>query len=256
MARLLIAKSGGSVSGAEKDLVFTSDRGCLMEQFTGRKTITGRDYVQHGLGYYPAYTVFGKKITSDISGVPNNCWTPVIGIIGNATNFYGTASVDTDKLYLEPDDDGGYITTEYFYSIFGNAVDDSVGSGNNNVSGKLKIAKPGYSVPNITDARQFQFFSGANVFKQDKTLSGTRDITFVDYDFTVVTVAHNLGYVPIVYAFEIDNGSRIPYGNPDGTVFTYFIDSTNLYLVGGNLMNALGGDTYTVKYTITRDKIA
>lgn len=256
MAKLIVAKTGGTIGDAEKNLAFTSSRDCLIELLSGTQSVASTGYYQHGLGYNPAYTVFAKKIVSSVSGVPNNCWTPVIGIIGNALDFDGSVSIDTDKLYFETytDDEGYPVTTDFYYSIFANTISNATGSGNSNASGKIKIAKSGYSVPNISDARQFQFFAG-NVFKQDRGLSGSLNITLPDYDVTMQSVYHGLGYVPIVYAFEDNNGSRIPYGAPDGTLFTYYISATHLYIVGGNFINP-GGDIYTIRYIILRDKIA
>lgn len=260
MALLRLAKPGGTVEDAEKDLSFTSRRDCLIELISGTQAVATTGYHQHALGYVPAYTAFMKVINPGIVGIPALCWSPCIGFIGNVING-GLVTIDTDKIYFETyteynpiTDNYDYVTTDFYYSIFGNTISNAIGTGNNTVEGKFRIAKNGYSVPNISDARQFQFFSG-NVLKQNPSLSGSINMTFIDYDLTVVSVAHNLGYVPIVYAFENDNGSRMPYATPTGVVFSYFIDDTNIYFVGGN-MSDVGGDTYTIKYIVTMDKIA
>lgn len=260
MAKLIIAKDGGSVSDAEKDLAFTSDRNCMIELLSGTQTVETTEYYQHALGYAPAYTVFMKVIDSGIVGIPANSWSPCVGFIGNVLNG-GIATVDTDKLYFETyqvynesTEEYEYVTTQFYYSIFANETDDAIGTGNDNVTGKMKVAKSGLSIPNITDARQYQFFVG-NVFKKDTTLSGSVDITTVDYDLAIVEVTHNLGYVPVVYCFDKDSGSRIPYALPSGLMFSYYVTSTKLYIVAGDFFNP-GGDTISVAYTILRDKIA
>jgi len=256
---LIIAKPGNSVYDNEKSLVLTSNRDCLVEIKSGTKNISNTGYFQHSLGYYPAYSAFMKVQTSTIVGVPNGCWSPCVGFIGNALDG-GIVTIDSDKLYFETytvyNDitmSYDYVQTDFYYSIFGNSINNAVGSGNDNVSGKLKIAKSGLSLTDITDVRQLKFFVG-NAFKQDLGISGTTSVTLVDYDMTVKSVHHGLGYVPIVYAFENNNGSRIPYGNPDGTIFTYYVDSSDIYFVAGNF-SATGGDLYDIKYVITRDKI-
>jgi len=260
MANIIVAKTGGTINDAEKRLAFTSDRDCMIELISGHKTVSSVDNYQHSLGYVPSYTVFFKVITSEITGVPNNCYSPCIGIIGNVLDG-GTATVDTDKLYFQTyqvynpvTDTYDNVTTDFYYSIFANTIGNQTGTGKNNVSGKARIAKNNLSVPDITDARQFKFFVG-NVFKQDTALSGTITLMTLDYDLKVITIPHNLGYVPIVYMFESDNGSRIPYSLPGGLLFTYYVDSSNIYVVGGDFYN-LGGDIYTLKYIILRDKIA
>lgn len=260
MALLRLAKSGGSVEDAEKDLSFTSRRDCLIELISDTITVSSTGNYQHSLGYSPAYTAFMKVINPNITGVPAMSWSPCVGFIGNVVNG-GVVTIDTDKIYFETyteyDPIGevyNYVPTDFYYSIFSNSISNTTGTGKTNVTGKFKVAKSGLSVPEITDARQFQFFNG-NVLKQSLPLSQSIDITFIDYDLTVVPVDHNLGYVPIVYAFENDNGSRMPYATPTGNIFTYFVDNMKIYFVGGN-MGDVGGDTYTIKYIVTMDKIA
>jgi len=260
MAKLIIAKTGGAVTDAEKYLAFTSDRNCMIELLSGTQTVENTEYYQHALGYSPAYTVFMKVINSGIIGIPANSWSPCIGFIGNVLNG-GIATIDTDKLYFETYQEYNeitgeydYVPTQFYYSIFANETDDAIGTGKDNVTGKARVAKGGLSIPNITDARQYQFFAG-NVFKQDIALSGNTDITTVDYDLQIVEITHNLGYVPIVYCFDRDSGSRIPYALPSGFLFTYYVTSTKLYIVAGDFSNP-GGDTISVSYTILRDKIA
>lgn len=257
MAKLIVAQEGGSVSSTERNLGFTSDRNCFIELISGTQSISSTGYYQHGLGYSPAYTVF-MKVNPAVSGIPQS-WTPCVGFLGNVLDG-GLVTIDTDKLYFETyqvynetTEEYEYVTTDFYFSIFSNKTDDATGTGKDNASGKIKIAKSGLSIPNITDARQFQFFVG-NAFKQDVALSGETSLTTIDYDFEVVEITHNLGYVPIIFCQEKDNGSRIPYGLPSGFILTYYITSTKLYIVGGNFFSE-GGDTINISYKILRDKI-
>ena len=61
MAELIIAKQGGSVTDAEKDLAFTSNRACSIELLNNTVNITtdgsgyGTANITHGLGYSPTF---------------------------------------------------------------------------------------------------------------------------------------------------------------------------------------------------------
>jgi hypothetical protein len=159
-----------------------------------------------------------------------------------------------ETYFVWDDGVGDYVrvTTDIYYSIWANTVTNAVGTGNNNVSGRLKIAKSGYSV-NETDARKFVFFSGKSVYKQDLALSGTTGV-YLDGELAVGEVTHNLGYIPIVFATDLESGSRIPY-SLDSFTITYYITTTKIYFVIWNVGDPITG-TYYFKYKILRDKIA
>lgn len=263
MAIMKVAKTGGSVTGAESDLVFSSQRPCMIELITGTKSVSTNDYITHSLGYVPMYTVFMKIPDPYFSGLPNNCWSPCIGFIGNGWEG-GIVTADTDKLYFktfdaynETTEEWEPITTDFYYSIFSNTVTNATGSGKNNVSGKIRVAKAGYDARTETDARNMIFFSGKNVLKIDTVKSGSVQVTLPEGDIVdIFSVYHGLGYVPLVFATEDFNGSRIPYSNPNGDIFSYYIDSNYVYFACGNAFAEGGEREYTIKYIITRDKIA
>ena len=110
----------------------------------------------------------------------------------------------------------------------------------------VKIAKPGFDADTATD-EQLIFNSSQNVFKIVK--SGTATIPAISlttpanqYNGTQqsATVAHGLGYAPLVTAYYAISGGYAPF--PDNQYsgyasnaftlrgFTYYVDSTNLYL--------------------------
>jgi hypothetical protein len=48
-----IAKPGGSVTDAEKNLVFTSNRPCIIEIQSGTQAVSTTAEITHNLGYVP-----------------------------------------------------------------------------------------------------------------------------------------------------------------------------------------------------------
>ena len=250
MAKLLIAKRGGdALVDAEKDLAFTSARACLIELQIGTIAITtdgsgnASAYVEHNLGYYPSVIMFEKGF------LDSTYWHASTGYDWKVT----TARINFNLVGYDPS------TTYYFhYRISGNRQDNAVGSGNNNVSGRLRISKAGYDAETEQDARNMQFFSGANVIKVDDNLSDsvTRQIG-LNYPFpTVITIAHNLGYPPVCFVLLETTGKISPSIDAlyDGFQLFHYVDSSNLYIE----VQAEGVETptWTFKYKITRDRIA
>lgn len=251
MPVLIVAKEGFDVYAAERNLAFTSNRPCLVELQTGIKAVTtdgsgnATDYVEHNLGYFPAVMMFEKGF------FPDGKWYSSTGYDYKVT----TSRINFSLSGYDPS------TTYYFhYRIFGNRQDNAVGSGNNNVTGKVKIAKSGYKADEETDARNMAFFSGANVLKVDEALSDSVTQSINDYPYpTTITVPHNLGYVPVFSAIldsgsTANNGKMIPsidalYGGFQ--VFSY-ADSTNIYF---DCRTDGVTELWTIKYIITRDKI-
>lgn len=254
-----IAKPGGSVTDAEKNLVFTSNRPCIIEIQSGTQAVSTTAEITHNLGYVPGFVAFNRvPVATFPDDIPNNSWTPCIG---RFQNYPDGASIqaDTSKIYLETyeqydyDDEEYYkVPTDIFYSIWANSVTNATGTGNNNVSGKMKIAKTGQSVAG-TDARQYVFFSGKSVYKQNIALSGTKSV-YINSEFAIGEITHNLGYVPIVFATDLESGSRIPYALNFLTI-TYYITTTKVYFVIWNLGDTIDG-TFDFKYKILMDKIA
>lgn len=255
MAIMKIAKPGGSIYDSEKDLSFTSDRGCIIELFSGYIDIVtdvnglGTGQFTHNLGYRPTYYCFVRDPLNTGNWYPHQD-----GYMGLSAN------VDTTKLYLDIYYKEVNSTYKVFYQIFGNQQENSVGSGNNNVSGKIQIAKSGYIAGEETDARNMIFFSGKSVYKVDTNLSSNTSVTINDF-IVEKTIPHNLGYVPVVFVLN-DSSYGSPLGQmlPSSTFepsFSYYINSTNLVIITSDYIS--GGSppfNVTFKYKILRDKIA
>lgn len=249
MAVIKVAKQGYDAETAdEKNLRFTSDRACLVELQIGIKAITtdgsgnATDYVEHNLGYYPSVIMFEKGF------FPDGKWYASTGYDWKVT----TTRINFTLTGYDPN------TTYYFhYRISGNRQDNAVGSGNNNVTGKLRLSKSGYDAETEQDARNMQFFSGANILKVDEDLSDsiTQQIG-LSYPYpTVITIPHNLGYPPVAFVLLNDTGKISPSIDAlfDGFQMYHYVDNTNLYIE----VQAEGETTpvWTFKYKITRDKI-
>lgn len=94
----------------------------------------------------------------------------------------------------------------------------------------VKVALPGYDARNDTDPDHFALFVDENV---DYTLIKEKTRNSQSVNGSGVSVAHNLGYVPLVYVYvEISSGVwRQIFSRPiDGTGYYYSINSTNLVL--------------------------
>jgi hypothetical protein len=215
------------------------------------KNIAGTDTeYTHGLGYLPTTLEFFNYGTQ---------WFPVGSEIYSTDDTYpGVYSpnleYDTNKVYITQNDDA--LPIKLFIS--GNAADDQIGSGKNTASGKLKIAKPGLDVENITDVRQFQFCSGLDTIKKDLTLSGSVTISPVA-GFSKIEVTHNLGYVPVVIA-KIEsndydygyNGAMLPVGLSifDVTPVSFYITTAKIVFFTDN-----ADSTFNIKYNLYRNKL-
>ena len=162
MARRRIAKTGGAVTDSAKDLVLDSNITSLM--ILSQPSVSGATTeVTHGLGYYPPVISFFNT---------GGYWHPGKSYLA----AYSDTSVDTSKIYVE--NGSGY---DWMYFLVGNATDGSIGTGNNNASGKIKVVKSGYDCDTATDIRQYQFFSSSDLFKTDTAKSGTQALTTSQY---------------------------------------------------------------------------
>lgn len=250
-----IAKTGGTTADSDKNLAFTSDKDCIMEVLSGTANIStdgsgyGTSEVTHSLGYRPAYYCFVRDPLNTGNWYPHQD-----GYMGLGT------SVDTTKLYLAINFKEASQTYVVRYSIFGNQQENGDGTGNNNVSGKIRVAKPTRNAETEQDARRMQFFSGKNVFKQDTALSGTTTVTVNDFVVTK-TIAHNLGYVPFVFilndtSFGVPSGQMLPESVASPTA-SFYVNSTNIVIVIEDPVSG-GSPSFdmTFKYVVLRDKIA
>lgn len=246
MGKLIIAKTGGTVDDTEKDLAFTSGRDCLVEiqnesiVLSTDSSGNGTYNITHNLNYSPYVIAHIKDNTTGY-------YYPF--------DFYDSFITTTQVKFKIT---GGDANTDYYINciIFGNRQDNAVGSGNNNVTGKLKIAKSGYSSDIEIDARNMIFFSGGNVLKIDNNLSGSVVVNVNNYPSpTVTTIAHNLGYKPLCFVFNVIESRQLPFSEPlfGSDQEWYDIDDTNLYIYSYRYIDPV---IWTYKYKILRDKIA
>lgn len=246
---MIVAATGYDIKSDQKYLTLDSDVGNLM--IIDEQDLSGTDTeYTHGLGYLPTTLEFFNYGTQ---------WFPAGSTVINTSDAYpGVFSpgleYDTNKVYVSLNVDS--LPIKLFIS--GNAADDQTGSGKNTASGKLKIAKDGLNVPDITDVRQFKFCSGLDTIKKDLALSGS--VTITANDFTKVEVTHNLGYVPVVIA-KIEsntydsavNGLMLPINLSifDVSPVSFYITSTKIvFFVDAVIAN------FTIKYNLYRNKIA
>lgn len=240
-----IAKDGGNVlTDLEKNLAFTIDRSCLIEFTSGTVNLGagGSAEITHNLGYRPSVYAFIKgRDLSDTKDV----WYPHQGGAFNCLT-----KVDTTKLYIN-----GEINRDVFYIIFSNQQENGTGTGKDNVSGNLRVAKPGYNAKTETDARNMIFFSGKNVFKIDKSLSNETTFSIDTSDFTIKEITHNLGYVPICFVLCRTTGQMLPNSAFVFPTLDYYIDSEKLTIYTQDFS---GDPSYnlTFDFIILRDKIA
>lgn len=255
MAVIKVATQIGDIAtDADKDLAFSSDYPCLIEFSTGTKTIStdgsgfGSDTVAHNLGYIPQFFCFVRNPLDTTEWYPQNDGYMGLSVGATTSNLYLTID------YKEPSQ--SYLTK---YFIFANQLENASGTGNDNVSGVLKIAKDGYNADTETDARNMVFFSGNNVYKQDIDLSGTVTMTVNDF-INEVTVTHNLGYVPVIFvssveSFGVSDFAQMLPNAGFGSPMSYSITSTQLKIYVEDWSYS---SPYNIvfKYKILRDKIA
>lgn len=240
-----IAKSlGNAKTDPEKLLAMTADRSCLIEFISDIVNLGagGSAEITHNLGYRPTVYAFIKG--RDL-GDTKDVWYPHQG-----GAYTALTKVDTTKLYIEGD-----IGADVFYIIFSNQQEDGNGSGNNNVSGNLRIAKNGYNAKTEQDARNMRFFSGKNVFKVDPELSYETTFTIDTLDFTVKEITHGLGYVPICFVLCSTIGQMLPNSAFVFPTLDYYIDNDKLTIYTQDFSGAPSYNL-TFQYIILRDKIA
>ena len=130
---------------------------------------------------------------------------------------------------------------------------------------KLIIAKPGYD---INASEENLIFNSKNVYKLAFKGNLSVSVTYIDNGFgEAVGIAensfhHNLGYVPIGFAFSTDFGMQIPAffraGAGVAVSFSYRIDNDKFYIsINDNAYFGQIGDTivFNFKYQIMYDKI-
>lgn len=251
MTFVKIAKTGGAILDplgvpvdADKDLAFTSDQNYMSIISERTDTSNGSNdlTIAHGLGYIPCFNVFFDDGTG-------TWYKPTYS--GAAGNY-----ADTSNIYIKTDTPNQDVRTV----IWGDSQDNGINTGNNNASGKFKVAKNGYNATD-TDITHFKFCSNGGVFKIKETVAlevTVNQDAFGDSDDTE-TYAHGLSYVPQVHVFS--NGQQLPqfqYIAAGVTInLEYSIDSTNLNVRVLTSGFAVGdGDKFQFQAHILLDKIA
>jgi hypothetical protein len=244
-----IAKSGeDALTIDQKNLVFDIDNNYLviLEERTDQSDGSNNLEITHSLGYIPAFYTFFKDVST-------GKWYRQLqsGLDGNYA--------DTSKIYITTDDPNQYVRTV----IFGNSQSDTVGSGRNNASGRLRVAKAGYDAEVDTDLRRFKFASGGGVFKikEKKSLTVTVNIDGSGNSYDTASYAHGLGYVPqVMVLLYSTTGIQIPLfdflGAGMSVGFDFEVDDTNLTVSVNSSGYALGdGDEIDFIAHILLDKI-
>lgn len=132
---------------------------------------------------------------------------------------------------------------------------------------QLKIAKNGYNAETETDERNF-VFNQKNIFKIAFTGNLSVTVNYVDDGHGGVigqaesSFNHNLGYVPIAFAFSTSLGMQIPLFIPVGAGVAmsadYKVDNNKIYIsVVDTGVYGWIGDTvvFNFRYQIMYDKI-
>jgi hypothetical protein len=240
-----IAKRGGdALIDAPKDLAFDSslDYMIILEERTDTSDGSNNLEITHSLGYIPAFYTFFEGA----GGV----W------YRQMQTALGGSYADSTKIYIKTDDANQRVRTV----IFANSQDNSVGSGRNNASGKLRVAKAGYDAEIETDLRRFRFASGGGVFKikENREMTVTVNLDGDGYSDDQVQYAHGLGYTPQVYVFL--GGVQIPIFQFIAAGMSFSVDFTvdDTYLtvkVQSGEYALEDGDTFTFNAQILLDKI-
>jgi hypothetical protein len=248
MPRLTIAKTGfDAETGDSKNQSFDSRDTCLIEFDSAQLNLTTdgsgniNHTITHNLGYVPEFDFFQESTVGALSGY----WIPA------AYNFnvYATTTQLVITTNLTPD-----TTYKVFYKIYSNRVDNAVGTGNNAVSGRLRISKNTYNAETEQDPRNMEFFSGKSVQKLDLDLSGSISGTTNGSGYLLLETDHNLNYVPELYTLWQEQGETLPYlligfGTP---LLLPLISNTKFRV---EVYNSIPNTTHTFKYKILRDKI-
>lgn len=240
MAIVKIAKPGGTVDDANKELVFNSDLNYMifLEERTDTSNGSGILEFNHNLGYIPAFYSFEEFSTGEWRPPFNNAWA------------------DTTKIHIETSDPSTRVRT----IIFGNSQSNATGSGNSNVTGQFRVAKTGFDAKTSTDLRQFNFVSGGGTFKLKEQVTIEVSVTSANGTFTT-SYAHGLSYVPQVYCLLYDTtGVSLPFFASQGAgvaaEFSFTVDSTNITCEVFNQDGAVSSpSTVTFKAHILYDKI-
>lgn len=131
----------------------------------------------------------------------------------------------------------------------------------------VAIAKSGYDAETETDPRNLSF-NLSNIYKIAFTGQITVSVHYVDDGYgsplgsAESSFLHNLGYIPVAFAFSEDYGQQIPSFFPAGAGvsidLSYRLTSSRIYIsvYDTGVMGGIGDDVdFTFRYQIMHDKI-
>lgn len=201
-----------------------------------------QDYAQRGDGYA---WLAGNAIGLD--------WFESEGI---------TVTMDGTNINFRAWNTATSTVIEFFYIIYGTGKTGTILTPGN----ELAVAAPGKNVVTETNPENFNFHSAYPTLKY--YVSGA--YSFTATNTTVITIPHNLGYVPVVVGFVNDIAGTIssgyaicPYyfgrsslGSPNRDVAAFvYADATNIYLKAYYQPNAVGTSfTFSFQYKIFKNK--
>ena len=249
MARIIIAKDGHDVFGDKRNLSLDSNDTNLMI-IDEPLIVGGTSEYTHGLGYLPTTLEFFKF---------GSQWFPIGSPVYDLSDNWQYAGVeaeyDVNKIYLTYQD--GSEDVKIF--ITGNSADNSVGSGKNTASGRIKVSKSGYDAETETDIRRLQFCSGADLIKKDLVKSGNVQVVST-VGFAKVEVSHGLNHVPVVIAKVTSNDYDSGFNN---VMLPFNLDPFSLapvsfYITSTKLVFFIDGviGTFNINFNLYRNKIA
>lgn len=122
---------------------------------------------------------------------------------------------------------------------------------------KIKVSKEGYDVLEETDKRNFIFDSDYNHLKTAG--SGSFQKTLGNGSSTTETIAHGLGYRPLILCYWMEDSKakwRIANADPEKSEtrpetnanVTIYCDTTNIYFEVYNGYGSGGNRTFTIQY--------
>jgi len=248
-----VAKPGGNAeTDASKDLAFDAiQHPCfnIIKEFTATLTTNGSGdgstTVNHNLNYYPFFKAWVKVGSAYM--------------LLHASGTYSLSYATSTAIKIQINGGDANKTYNYIIKVFGNEAQNTIGTGNNNVSGLVRVARPGQDAETATDIRQLAFQSGKYTLKLDTGKSGTTSITAPAWDIKFVDVYHNLGYYPFVFVkdtsdTESSTAKMLPvYYSGSGSYYEIYTNKIRIYV--DNAANSYSV-TYNYKYFVYRDKLA
>jgi len=228
-SRLAIARDGQNVlTESDKDLLFSTGFNNLKIWKAKKVTITvpnggfgvgsvTQSY-SHGLSYAPTFSVYYKILSGPNAG-------KIIPFMAQGPNDFSTAYTTSSNIVFDlVDFEAG--NQEFYYLI--NVDPVSTGTLSGALNSQFRIAKDGFNCLTEDNEVNYEFLSNRPVYNIYQKSTATITLSASNLEETV-TIAHNLGYIPLAIVQEINEGPRLPYLQGNLTL-DYFLDSTNIYI--------------------------